>query len=230
MLASQILRLQGAAALARRAVGAWRPQSFSAVAAASNDRMPHARSQHVVLSLSGADRVGIVQGFTKTALQHGANVEETRMARLGGEFCIIGMLSIPAATEVGVVGSAFEKAFPDFHVSCRKTSSPEDVAAVAETKGHQLWEVELEGPDSLGIVAGVTEALVKTGSNIHEMETETTQAPFAGFSLFKLRTTFAVDPAHIEEVAKAMSAVEEKFGLSVVMTKADEENESPTAA
>lgn len=230
MQSLRFLRSRGALALAQRSFVGCGPRPLSAVAAASNDRMASARSQYVVLSLSGADRVGIVRGFTDLALKHGANVEETRMARLGGEFCIIGMLSVPAATVVSTLSSSFENAFPEFHVSCRKTSSPEDSVSVAHPEGQQLWEIELEGPDSLGIVSAVTEALAKTGSNIQSMETEKTQAPFAGFELFKLRTQFAVDPAHVDNVAKAMTSVEEKFGLSVHMAKKDDRDEPPNAA
>jgi glycine cleavage system regulatory protein len=64
------LRRGAALAAARSTRGA-----AAAAAVASNDRFAAARGQHLVLSLTGADRVGIVNDFTRTALAHEANVE-----------------------------------------------------------------------------------------------------------------------------------------------------------
>lgn len=76
-------------------------------------------------------------------------------------------------------------------------------------------------PSENRIVASVTEELAKTGTNIHEMETETSTAPFAGFPLFKLSAGFSVKPSEEENVLKAMAMVENKFGVSITMARAD---------
>lgn len=216
---------RGAALAASRAT-----RGAAAAAAVSNDRYAAARGQHLVLSLAGADRVGIVNDFTKTAVAHEANVEETRMARLGGEFCIIGMLSLDKGVDAAAVAKAYEAAFPDFNVHFRSTTSPEEADKVAGDKGHQSWALDLEGPDSIGIVASVTEELAKTGSNIHEMETETSNAPFAGFTLFKLKAEFSCNPSEVDNVLKAMTMVENKYGVSIAMAKSLEDPDSSNSA
>ena len=49
-----------------------------------------------VLTLTGRDRIGFVDEMTGLVLQHGGNVETSRMAHLGGEFAILMLVSMPA--------------------------------------------------------------------------------------------------------------------------------------
>ena len=50
----------------------------------------------IVLTLTGPDRVGIVEDVTGILLAVDANVDTSRMAHLGGEFAILMLLSMPA--------------------------------------------------------------------------------------------------------------------------------------
>ena len=49
-----------------------------------------------VLTLTGRDRIGFVDEMTGLVLQHGGNVETSRMIRLGGEFAILMLVAMPA--------------------------------------------------------------------------------------------------------------------------------------
>ena len=49
-----------------------------------------------VLTLTGPDRIGIVDRVTRLLLDRGGNVETSRMARLGGEFAILMLVSMAA--------------------------------------------------------------------------------------------------------------------------------------
>ena len=49
-----------------------------------------------VLSLTGPDRIGFVEKVTAVLLARGGNVETSRMARLGGEFAVLMLVSMPA--------------------------------------------------------------------------------------------------------------------------------------
>jgi len=50
---------------------------------------------NIVFTLTGPDRIGIVESVTKMLLGHGANVESSRMTRLGGEFAMLMLVSMP---------------------------------------------------------------------------------------------------------------------------------------
>ena len=61
----------------------------------------------IVFTLTGTDRVGIVDEVTQLLLDCGGNIETSRMTRLGGEFAILVLLSLPS-DRLG----ALEKAIP----------------------------------------------------------------------------------------------------------------------
>src|SRR4051794_14494965 len=49
----------------------------------------------IVFTLTGTDRVGIVNDVTKLLLDLGGNIENSRMARLGGAFAMLLLVSLP---------------------------------------------------------------------------------------------------------------------------------------
>ncbi len=61
----------------------------------------------VVFTLTGSDRVGIVEEVTGVLLGLGGNVETSRMARLGGEFAMLVLLSL-SAEKFGELEGALE--------------------------------------------------------------------------------------------------------------------------
>jgi len=54
-------------------------------------------AKDIVLTLTGRDRVGIVEEVTGVLLGLGANVGTSRMTRLGGEFAILSLVSLPSS-------------------------------------------------------------------------------------------------------------------------------------
>ena len=51
--------------------------------------------KNIVLTLAGQDRIGIVERITKEVLNGGGNIVGSRMARLGGEFAMLMLVSVP---------------------------------------------------------------------------------------------------------------------------------------
>ena len=52
-------------------------------------------NKHMILFLVGKDRPGIVDELSKLLFDQGANIEDSRMAVLGGCFCIMALFSFP---------------------------------------------------------------------------------------------------------------------------------------
>ena len=63
------------------------------------------KRQHLVVTVTGSDRTGLVEEVTRTLVTNDGNVEAARMARLGGEF-VMPMLVSVAAPQVGRIESA----------------------------------------------------------------------------------------------------------------------------
>ena len=57
--------------------------------------------KNFVLTVTGPDRIGIVERVTGLLFEHGGNVETSRMARLGGEFAILMLVSMPEERSPG---------------------------------------------------------------------------------------------------------------------------------
>lgn len=183
---------------------------------------PSPRSHHAVVSIAGQERPGIVQAATTAMAARGANVEESRMAVLGGDFAMIVYVSLPEAAEDGLA-AALRDELPAFSVSVRETKPAPEADATAGSESaaaaSSRWDLSLEGPDSPGIVAAVAEALATNGCNVHELDTETKSAPFAGYELFHLQGVVAVDESRLDELAVALEKVEAKYGSTIELTQ-----------
>lgn len=144
---------------------------------------------HIVLTLTGTDRPGIVEDLTKMLLDHGGNVETSRMARLGGEFAVLMLVSIPEDTLVTMDRSIKNLKNQGFKVTTTRTGQ-----AHAETHAGWLpYKIEVLGADHEGIIHEVAQILSRCGINIESMDTATTQAPNSGAPLFSM-TAFVVVP------------------------------------
>eukprot|EP00180_Rhodochaete_pulchella_P004745 Plantae.Rhodophyta-Rhodochaete_pulchella.ctg9486.p1 GENE.Plantae.Rhodophyta-Rhodochaete_pulchella.ctg9486~~Plantae.Rhodophyta-Rhodochaete_pulchella.ctg9486.p1 ORF type:complete len:222 (-),score=30.09 Plantae.Rhodophyta-Rhodochaete_pulchella.ctg9486:312-977(-) len=182
--------------------------------AAMNDRMNAAkRGESWLLSLTGPNRIGIVRDMVSGVAQHGGNVEESRMATLGGEFAVISRVTIEAARADDMI-AAVRTSFPEHDLHAKPTS-------VRETPpvDHRTVKLSLEGPDSVGIVAMLTESLSRNSINIHDMRTEVVAAPFAGYPIFQLEADLTLPEGSISTLSESIRTVEEKYGMTATLSE-----------
>jgi glycine cleavage system transcriptional repressor len=147
--------------------------------------------KNLVITLSGKDRIGIVDRVTKEVLEYGGNVEASRMARLGGEFAMLMLVSIPA--------QKFEKLKERIHgleddgfsvVTCQtKQNDP------VKYSGWMPYKIEVSGADHEGIIHHVTHRLADHRINIETMDTGMVKAPMSGTPLFMMSATVLVPPS-----------------------------------
>ena len=64
--------------------------------------------QHIVLTLTGRDRPGLVEEVTRLLTDQDGNVEAGRMAKLGGEFVMLLLVTIPAENLVSLQNTVVE--------------------------------------------------------------------------------------------------------------------------
>lgn len=181
------------------------------LSSSSSSSVTEAANKMYVVTLNGADRRGIVHRFTAEVANHGGNFEESRMVRLGGEFVVMSLLTIPES-RVHELRDSVQRAFPDYAVTCRETREEPVVE-----KDVRMLLVSVEGPDQRGIIRSLTEALVPFQAHIESMETETVSAPFAGWPLFRLKAHVSVPRSvSVESVEEALARdVEEKLDMLV---------------
>ena len=145
---------------------------------------------NIVLTLTGKDRIGIVEDMTKLLLDLGGNVETSRMARLGGEFAILTLVSLPAE-QLG----RLEKDVEQLTAQGYKLTTSRTERTYAEA--HPGWlpfQIEVHGADHEGIVHEIAHYLSQCGINIESMDTGTMQAPVSGTPLFTMTALVVVPP------------------------------------
>jgi glycine cleavage system transcriptional repressor len=146
---------------------------------------------HFVLTLSGPDRIGIVDTVTRLLLDRGGNVETSRMARLGGEFAILMRVSLPAEQFAGLEGDLEGLTAQGYKVTTTQ-------AEPTHAEGHPGWlpyQVEVQGADHEGIIQEVAHYLSQHGINIESVDSETAPAPISGVPLFAMTAHIVVPPS-----------------------------------
>jgi len=146
--------------------------------------------RNFVLTLTGPDRIGIVDKVTGLLLARGANVETSRMARLGGEFAVLMLVSAPSE-ECARLEQDLERLTAEGYKIT--TTQAEQTYADAHP-GWLLFRIEVHGADHEGIINQVAHYLSSHGINIEAIDSETTPAPLSGAPLFDMTAEVAVPP------------------------------------
>ena len=119
-----------------------------------------------MLTLVGKDRPGIVAHVTAALYEGGANLGETSMMRLGGNFTIMMMVQFKGNTHAlrELVGGVAESMGLQLHVDHIE----------AHLHDHRIPDVRITvyGADRAGIVAKVTGVLAEAGLDILGLESD----------------------------------------------------------
>lgn len=121
------------------------------------------------LSAIGRDRPGIVAGVSEALLRHGVNIEDSRMAILGGHFTMMLVVSAPDDADVTALRDDLQGAADELELGAI-TLEATTVEADADrpTASHV---VSVYGADHPGIVHAVTSLLAGHGVNVVDVAT-----------------------------------------------------------
>jgi len=159
--------------------------------------------QYLVLSAVGPDRPGLVNEISSLVLAAGANLEDSRMAILGGEFALLVLVSgeQQAIDQVEQRGSELGARL-GLRVITKATTSPQD------SRDFLAYEIWVEGLDRPGIVQRVTAVLAGRGANVASLESRLVYAPESGTPLFVLEASLQIpSEAVLGELRKELSAL-----------------------
>lgn len=160
----------------------------------AGDSASDSSSDFAVITAVGSDRVGIVDDVTNAFVDKRCNIEESRMAVLGGEFAMILLVSGKQADledlrlRIGEIADSLGLA-----ITVKTTRSPE---AASGARPYLLESISLDEP---GIVHSITSLLRRFEVNIEDLETETTSAPWTGAPMFVMKSRISV-PATVSIV------------------------------
>lgn len=147
----------------------------------------HTERRYLVLTAVGPDRPGIVQEISSAIHESAANLEDSRMAILGGEFALILLFSGPpeAISRVSDRCTALEGRLA-LRVSLKETTRPSTAEAFLP------YRLRVTGVDRPGIVASVSKVLAGRAINVASLESRIANAPLSGTPMFQLQAELRV--------------------------------------
>jgi glycine cleavage system transcriptional repressor len=169
---------------------------------------------HLVLTANAPDRPGLVHRVTEVIVTHGGNVEEARMARLGGEFAAILLVAVPEASREALEADLAALERENLRVTVRPTTR-----AVEAFQGYVPYELELSGADHQGILHEVADFLASEGINIESLDTEVTNAPITGVALFSMHAELQAPPGtSFGELRRKLAEIADELGVDIELT------------
>ncbi len=145
---------------------------------------------NIVFTLTGPDRIGIVDEVTRMLLEAGGNVETSRMTRLGGEFAILMLVSLPP-DGLSRLDKGIAVLVPQGY---KVTASQTSLGHAERYPGWLPGQIEIRGADHEGIIHEIAHILSRRGISIEAMDTGTTQAPINGMPLFMMTAAVLIPP------------------------------------
>lgn len=143
--------------------------------------------KYFVISLLGKDRPGIVHQLSKTVLDCGCNIEDSRMAVLGGEFSLTLMVS----GHWGAI-TRLERQLPVLEKNLELTMLTRHTAPRASAQDRAPYVVDVVAMDHPGIVHDVADFFASREINIEEMSTWIYPAAHTGTPMFSLNMTVSI--------------------------------------
>ena len=149
------------------------------------------QNNYLVINASGEDKIGIVDRLSGKITESGCNIEESRMAVLGGQFALIMLLSGPwnalsrLEGQLDAMGEQLGLA-----IMHKRTHKREG------TQSSIPYVVDVVAMDHPGIVRNLAAFFSRNGINIEELQTDTYPAPHTGAPMFSVTMTVGI-PANI---------------------------------
>jgi glycine cleavage system transcriptional repressor len=144
---------------------------------------------YAVFSAIGADRVGIVDDLSGLVSEGGGNIEESKMAVLGGEFAVMMLVSIEAEALDALVAET-----PRLESRLALKIGVKITRESSSSERGRPYALETVSLDGQGIVHSVSAVLRRYGINIEDLETRTERAPLTGAPLFRMKANIVLGP------------------------------------
>ncbi len=172
-------------------------------------------SKQFVLTLTGTDRIGLVEHVTELILECDGDVQASRMARLGGEFAMLMLVSIPDEKREQLSDNVKTLVDEGFQVLVTETE-PE---VALERKDWLPYQIQVRGANQEGIIHEIAEHLSAQGVTIESIDSDTVPAPMSGTPIFTMDATVLLPPGmsgetlrdELDEIANGLNVDLEMF-------------------
>ena len=156
-------------------------------------------NDYLAITASGEDKVGLVDRLSNKIVDSGCNIEESRMAVLGGQFALIMLVSGPwnalSRLEGQLEPLGEQLGLTVIHKRTKKRERAQPVLP---------YVVEVVAMDHPGIVHKLSTFFSRNDINIEELQTDTYPAPHTGTPMFSVAMTVGIpSDLHIHALREA---------------------------
>jgi glycine cleavage system transcriptional repressor len=148
--------------------------------------------KELVITAVGPDRPGIVGRLTAPLFEASANVADSRMVNLRGQFALMLLAEVPERCFERVTGE-LEAVARELGLSLSFARHP-DSAERSPTAVGIPYRLRTFAMDQPGIVHRITDLLHRQGINVEELETRSQPRPQSGSPLFSMDVRLTVPP------------------------------------
>jgi glycine cleavage system transcriptional repressor len=176
-------------------------------------------SSYIVLTAIGHDRPGLVDEISAFLSAEKINIEDSRMAVLGGEFAVILLASGEADIAEKLRGELpmLEKS-TGLSIQVKPTLAPRD-RMVVPSMPHRLSATSMDHP---GIVHEITRILHKRNINIESMDTRITNAPLSGAPIFRMKCIINVPVGEkLSSLRRELEKLADRMDIDIEIDAAD---------
>jgi glycine cleavage system regulatory protein len=152
-------------------------------------------NHHLILTVIGDDRPGLVEELATAVSAHDGNWLEASLAHLSGKFAGIVRVAVPAERSAAL------------QTALTKLSGLKVSAALADAEksapAGRRFSLDLVGHDRIGIVKEVSQVLARHAVNVEELATHTSSAPMSAEILFNAQAELLAAPDFNVQALKA---------------------------
>lgn len=152
---------------------------------------------HLVLTVIGPDRPGLVSALSDVIAAGGGNWLDSRMASLAGQFAGILLLDVPTDRVDALRHGLQQLETMGLRLQVVQNRGAADAAAPA---GGRVLKLELIGQDRPGIVRDISRVLAEQHVSISDFHTARASGSFSGEAMFKASALLRL-PAGLDALA-----------------------------
>ncbi|MEM7577709.1 MAG: ACT domain-containing protein [Planctomycetota bacterium] len=176
---------------------------------------------HLILSVLGPDRPGLVGALSATVRDHHGNWLESRMAKLAGQFAGVVRVNV-ADDQLGPLDDALKALAQQGLVVTTTHDSNASSEHRAPTSQSRKLHVGMLGLDRPGIVRDLAHALAVRGLNITELTSRVRSAPMSGELLFEAQVNLAAPiDADLDGLREQLEQLADQLDMDLTFEESD---------
>lgn len=171
--------------------------------------------KYFLISASGKDRPGIVAGLARALFDVGGNLEDSTMTRLGDQFTVMLIVSLPGTIGLPKLQKTFapvEKKL-GLHINTQGLTPKQ---AHAHRREEPRFLISVYGTDKPGIVYQVTKALADRKIGITDLNTKVAQREGSSLYLLLLEIQ-APDPSNLDDLRGALDEIRQSLNVEITL-------------